>query len=209
MEHRRRRWLPVAASAALAFLLGASDALAHCDTLDGPVVSDARAALVSGDVEPVLKWVRPEAEDEIREAFRLSRAVRPLGPQAQALADRLFFETVVRIHRQVEGAPFTGLKPAGLPPDPAVAAADQALAAGSADDLVKLVASQVEAGLRSRFDRAASARKRATESVERGRDYVAAYVEFVHYAERLHLDATTAGASHSSHEDPSGGAHRH
>jgi hypothetical protein len=29
---------------------------AHCDTLDGPVVMTAKAALEKGDVTPVLKW---------------------------------------------------------------------------------------------------------------------------------------------------------
>ena len=38
-------------------------ASAHCDTLDGPVVKDARAALSAQDVTPVLKWVRAEDEE--------------------------------------------------------------------------------------------------------------------------------------------------
>ncbi len=33
-------------------------AAAHCDTLDGPVVMEAKAALDKGDITPVLKWVR-------------------------------------------------------------------------------------------------------------------------------------------------------
>ena len=33
-------------------------ARAHCDTLDGPVVTTAKAALEKGDVTPLLKWVR-------------------------------------------------------------------------------------------------------------------------------------------------------
>ena len=37
---------------------GAPLASAHCDTLDGPVVTAARNALQSGDVTPVLKWVQ-------------------------------------------------------------------------------------------------------------------------------------------------------
>jgi hypothetical protein len=32
--------------------------LAHCDTMDGPVVVAAKAALQEGDVTPVLKWVK-------------------------------------------------------------------------------------------------------------------------------------------------------
>ena len=33
-------------------------AKAHCDTMDGPVVATAKAALEKGDVTPVLKWVK-------------------------------------------------------------------------------------------------------------------------------------------------------
>ncbi|HOF40521.1 MAG TPA: DUF6448 family protein [Candidatus Hydrogenedentes bacterium] len=45
-------------------------ARAHCDTLDGPVVVEAKAALANGDVTPVLKWVNKDAETEIRAALR-------------------------------------------------------------------------------------------------------------------------------------------
>jgi len=35
-------------------------ALAHCDTLDGPVVTAARKALENGDAKPVLIWPATE-----------------------------------------------------------------------------------------------------------------------------------------------------
>ena len=44
-------------------------AAAHCDTLDGPVVKDARAALEGGKLAPVLAWVQPSDEAEVRAAF--------------------------------------------------------------------------------------------------------------------------------------------
>jgi hypothetical protein len=43
---------------------------AHCDTLDDPVVSTAKAALEKGDVAPVLKWVKKANETEIRALFK-------------------------------------------------------------------------------------------------------------------------------------------
>ncbi len=176
-------------------LFAPSRVLAHCDTLDGPVVKDARAALEAGDVTPVLKWVGGAQEPEVREAFRHALAVRALGPDARALADRFFFETLVRVHREGEGAPYTGLKPAGTPVDPAVAAADRALDTGDVDSLVRSVSSAAEHGLRTRFARAAEARQHANESVEQGRSYVAAYVELAHYAERLLQSATAPAVS--------------
>jgi len=185
-----------------------SRAAAHCDTMDGPVVKDAQAALARGDVTLVLRWVGAAKESEIREAFHSARAVRALGPEAQRLADRFFFETLVRIHREGEGAPYAGLKPAGIEIEPAIAASDKALETGSADALAAMVTAEAEHGIRERFARAAEARKHADESVERGREYVAAYVEFVHYAERIHNDATTS-ATHAEHETLQTGGHRH
>ena len=163
--------------------------LAHCDTLDGPVVTDAKAALEKADVTPVLKWVKTPDEAEIKELFAKTLAVRKQSPAALDLADRYFFETLVRVHRAAEGAPYTGLKPAGAV-EPPIAAADQALATGKVDELAKEVSAAAAAGIRQRFARALEARKHAGESVAAGREYVEAYVEFVHYVERLHATAT-------------------
>ena len=83
------------------------------DTLDGPVVATARIALEQGDATPVLKWVSSEYEEEVKTVFAHALAVRELSPQAREMADSYFFETLVRIHREGESAPYTGLKPAG------------------------------------------------------------------------------------------------
>lgn len=174
-------------------------ALAHCDTLDGPVVKEARAALEARDVTPVLKWVKAEKEAEVREAFGHAVAVRALGPEARTLADRFFFETLVRIHREGEGAPYTGLKPAGTEIDPAIAASDKALETGAIDGLVAMITTRAGQGLRERYAHAAEAKAHAGESVEKGRAFVAAYVEFMHYAERL-LQSATTDAGHAEHD---------
>jgi len=201
-----RHAFALALAGALSLTLVPRAALAHCDTLDGPVVKDARVALDAKDVTRVLKWVSHDKEGEIREAFRHALGVRSLGPEARALADRYFFETLVRVHREGEGAPYTGLKPAGTAVDPGIAASDTALETGSVDLLVKLLTEEVDKGLRHRFAEAAEARKHATVSVEKGREYVAAYVEFMHFAERLLLNASSA-ASHAEHGKPAEHAH--
>ena len=196
--------------AVLAALLASPPrARAHCDTLDGPVVKDARAALEARDATPILKWVAAEKELEVREAFQHALAVRALSPEARALADRFLFETLVRIHREGEGAPYTGLKPAGTEVDPAIAASDKALDAGSIDPLVGMIAARAEHGLRERFAQAAQAKSHAGESVEKGRAFVAAYVDFMHYAERL-LQAATTDAGHEGAVPPAAvDTHRH
>src|SRR5512142_849988 len=80
-----------------------SEACAHCDTMDGPVVNTARMALEKGDVTSVLKWVRKEDEGEIKVQFQKTLAARKQGKEAKELADKYFFETLIRIHRAGEG----------------------------------------------------------------------------------------------------------
>jgi len=184
----------VVAALALAFVLSARVASAHCDTADGPVVADAKVALDKGDITPVLKWVKSGAEAEVRAAFARALAARGRDPEVRALADEYFFENLVRIHRAGEGAPYTGILPAGTPIEPAIALADQSLESGNADKLVKGIVHHVEEGIRERFARAAAARKQAGASVAAGREFVEAYVELTHFVERLHLDATTSAA---------------
>lgn len=180
------------------------EAQAHCDSIDGPVVTEARTALETGNLTPVLKWVRPEDEAEVQNVFEKTRTVRTKGPDAQELADRHFFETVVRLHRASEGAPYTGLKPADADVDPSIEAADKAVERESADTLTQRLTEEVKNGLRRHYERVMETKARADESVEAGRAYVEAYVKFIHYVERLHKDAAgtvSHGSSGSSSSD--------
>ena len=180
---------------------------AHCDTLDGPVVVEAKSALEKGDVTPLLKWVTKEYEAEIKAAFKKTLAVRARAPEAKELADMYFFETLVRIHRAGEGAPYTGLKPAGHV-EPPVAAADKAIEVGSVDELAKNIGQAAEKAVKERFERLMDARKHKDESVEAGRKYVDAYVIFVHYVEGLH-NTIQAGGAHGHGEEGQGEGHGH
>lgn len=179
--------------------------IGHCDTMDGPVVMLAKKALEEKNVNLVLPWVRPEDEHEVRHVFEHALAVRNLGPQALALADRHFLETLVRIHRAGEGAPFTGIKPAGLDLGPAVPSADRALKSGSVDALVKLLTDAVSEGVRSRFLAATQSQNFAPNDVIAGRKYVEAYVPYVHFVEKI-WETATGAVSHSQcggHKPPS------
>jgi proline dehydrogenase len=168
---------------------------AHCDTLDGPVVRDARAALMKQDVTPALKWVRVEDEKEVEQAFDRALSARNECVYARELADLYFFETLVRVHRQGEKLPYTGLKPAGSV-DPGIALADRALDTGSADEMIREITERVAAGLREKFAQAAALKKGAEASVPAGRRYVASYVEYIHYVEALHQTAGSRAAEH-------------
>lgn len=192
-----QRSLAVAAFAVALLLFPSRRLAAHCDTMDGPVVGAARAALHAGDVTPVLKWIPPAAEPEVRAAFARTMKVRSLGADAREMADLYFFETLVRLHRAGEGEPYTGLKPAGTRIEPAVAAADTSLQDGSADSLVRSVTGTVGQEIRERFERARRLRKSADSSVAAGREYVAAYVELMHYLEAIDQ---AGGAKKQEHE---------
>jgi len=169
---------------------------AHCDTMDGPVVKAAQKALEKRDLNLILIWVQKKDEAEIKKAFEKTLAVRQLNPQAKELVDMYFFETLVRIHRAGEGEPYTGIQPAGTEVEPGISAADKAIEAGSADNLVKEVSEDIIKGIRERFKIVMEKKKHVTESVEAGRKYVESYVSFIHYVEKLHLATAGLGLHH-------------
>lgn len=177
-------------------VLGHGEVFAHCDGMDGPVVVAAKKALDTGNVNLVLIWVRKKDESEIKKAFQKTLTVRKLSPEAKELADMYFFETLVRIHRAGEGAPYSGLKPAGRNLGPAVPAADKALAEGNMEPLVKLINHAVNEGIREQYQIVKSKMNFNKDDVEAGREYVEAYVSYIHYVERLYEDSRKAAHGH-------------
>jgi hypothetical protein len=177
-----------------------SGARAHCDTLDGPVVKAAQQALETGNVKFVLIWVQKSDEAEITSAFQKTLDVRKLSPTAKSLADTFFFETLVRVHRAGEGAPFTGLKHAGTDLGPAVPAGDKALETGSIDAVVKMLTEDVRQGLEEQFKNVMAKKHFNKDDVAAGQQYVGAYVEYIHYVERI-FEATTTPA-HGHYPEP-------
>ena len=89
----------------------------HCDSMDGPVVAAARHALEKENVNLILPYVKASARADVKLAFDKVLRARKAGPAAHEFAHLYFFETAVRLHRAGEGAPYTGLKPAGLTSD--------------------------------------------------------------------------------------------
>src|SRR5512139_1297088 len=144
----------------------------HCDSLDGPVVSAARQALEAGDVDLVLPFVPVDGEAEVRAMFDRVMPVRGLGPDARETADLLFFETVVRVHRAGEGAPYTGLKPAGLPVGPVIPLAESAVEEGSADRLADFLCATLREELERRLLVVGELAGRRDRSLEDAREYV-------------------------------------
>jgi hypothetical protein len=195
----------VAAFSLLAALGWVAPAQAHCDTLDGPVVSAGRQALDTGNVNLALIWVQERDEAELRRAFEKASVARKAGGAAKDLAETYFYETLVRVHRAGEGAPYTGLKPAGEI-EPPIAAADKALASGKLQPVAKLVTQRLEQGLHKEFDAVSSKKGYRPDDVAAGRAFVNAYVEYVHYVERVYDAAATQAAAPAQ---PAAPAHAH
>lgn len=165
---------------------------AHCDSMDGPVIKDARAALESKNVAPALKWVKKQDENRVTMAFNTALAERAKSPQVKQRAEMKFFETLVAYHRLSEGMKFTGvLKPAGSA-EPVLIDADKALESGAPEVIENEISARVVKGLRQRFDEALEKRKHMNESVQAGREYVKAYIEYSHYVEHINQMVTSS-----------------
>jgi uncharacterized protein DUF6448 len=185
---------------AVATLVWPNPGFAHCDGLDGPVVKAAQRALESGDLNFVLIWVAQSDEAEIKSLFEKTLAVRQLNAQARELADMYFFETLVRIHRAGEGAPYTGLKPAGRDLGPAIPAADKALETRSLQELLSILTETMTEGVTDRFKEVVAKDNFSSDDIEGGRRYVKAYVEFLDYVETLYDTAGNRGET--LHSEP-------
>jgi hypothetical protein len=191
----------------MAGLLIPKQGSAHCDTLDGPVIQAARKALETGNVNLILIWVQEKDEAEIKEAFNKTLSIRKLSPEAKELADMYFFETLVRIHRAGEGAPYTGLKPAaGHELEPGVDAADHALQEDSDEELLKHLTQALQEGVHELFTQVKMKKNFSQDNVKAGREFVESYVVFIHYVERLYQSTLHSPQGHY-HEAEEAEAH--
>jgi len=180
---------------AIALLGGWSGlAWAHCDTESGPVAVDARKALETGKFVPVGIWVGEDQNDELHSAFVQCLPVYQMGGKAKSLAERHFMDTAVRLHRQAEGLPYTGLKPAQpLPAD--IATAERALDTGDLQPVSNLLQTELEKKLTTVFDEARKARSNKDKNLTAGREWADAYVKYVIYVHGLYK-TIQAGPKH-------------
>ncbi len=173
----------------------------HCDTMDGPVVSAARKALEAEDVNFALAYVPESGEAEVRSAFEKVLRARKGDPAAREVADLYFFETVVRVHRAGEGAPYTGLKPAGLGEGPVIPVAEKAIETGSPDALIKTLTNTLRQEMQHRFKHMMHLRDYPPDDVARAREYVEAMLGLQVYAHKLYgaMKADPHEAQHGHH----------
>lgn len=173
----------------------------HCDSLDGPVVTAARQALDAGDVTLILPFVHEDGEAEVRTMFSTVQPVRSLGGPAREVADRLFFETVVRVHRAGEGAPYTGLKPAGLDVGPVIPLAERAIETGSAAELAQYLTGVLHDELKHRLEKVNALATAKDRGLSDARAYVEAMLGFEVYSHHV-LQALRAPAHGDAGHDP-------
>lgn len=191
----RHRALPVLLTA---FILILSQPLsAHCDSYDGPLIKDALKSLESNNINPVLKWVDEKYETEITVLFNKIVSLRGGDKEVYAIVEKHFLETLVRLHREGEGAPYTGLKPAGSA-SPIIVMADQAIASGEVKTLTTKFDAHLNKVLADKYNEVMEKSLKKDNSTAEGREYVRAYVEYTHFLEAIH-GIIEGGGAHEGH----------
>lgn len=158
---------------------------AHYDSYDGPVIKEALVALETNNVDLVLKWIYPEQEAEIISLFTKTVKLKNEDQEVYSIVKKHFLENLVRLHRETEGEPYTGLKPLGSVTE-IIKMADNSLAEGNLNNLSSALTKHIEEVLKEKHEKAFALSKVKDESVEKGREYVAAYIDYTHTLEGIH-----------------------
>lgn len=172
--------------------------LAHCDSYDGPVITDAKKALETNTPELTFKWISKEQEKEITTLFEKTYNLKNGDKEVYEIVKKHFFETLVRLHRETEGAPYTGLKPAGSTKQ-IIQMSDKTISTGSIDDLVEKLNNHIGKVVRDKYRKVAELNLIKDDSAEKGRKYVEAYVDYTHTLEAMHDILEHGSMPHSSH----------
>lgn len=178
----------------------------HCDTRDGPVAKAVKKALETGNVNLILIWISESTEHEMKEVFEKALKARKLGKEAQDVADDWVLETAVRLHRAGEGAPYTGIKPAGLDEGPVVPKAEKAIETGDPKEVIRFINHTIEEELQRKFQIVYLKKNYNENDVAAGREYVHAFIGFVVYSHQLYTNIIGNGNHEEAKEK---GGHKH
>lgn len=179
------------------FTFGANNAYAHCDSYDGPVIKDAIKALETNNVNLVMKWISKEQENEINSLFNKTYSLRNGDKEIYKIVENYFFKTLVRLHRETEGAPYTGLKAAGTTKK-IVKLSDNAIETKNFNAIIDPLTNHLSKVLKEKYEKVVTLEKVKNESKEKGREYVKAYVDYTHTIEAIH-DIIMRDGAHSAH----------
>lgn len=165
----------------------------HCDTMDGPVVKAAKQAIEKRNVNLVLPWIKKESETELEHAFKRTLQMRNLGNDSAEFADHWFYETAVRLHREGEGADYSGLKPAGLDTGPVILLAEKALETGNVRKVTDFLSNLIADEVQKRFDNVISKKNYDINNVDAAREYVQAMLRFLLFSHHMYKYITIDG----------------
>lgn len=174
------------------------NALAHCDSYDGPVIKDALKALETNDPALVMKWIEAKHEKEVADLFSKTMKYKTADKEIYSLLEKHFLETLVRIHREGEGEPYTGLKPAGSTKQ-IIQLTDTALADKDLQTLLEKFNGHVGKIFKEKYEKVIQLEKDKDQSAEKGRAFVAAYVNYTHTIEKMHDILIHTGNAHDEH----------
>ncbi len=158
---------------------------AHCDSYDGPVIKDAYKALETNNVNLVYKWISEAQESEINDLFALTVRTKLSNKDLYPIVEKHFLETLVRLHRETENAPYTGLKEAGTTA-PIIQLSDGAITSDNIEHVTVPLTNHINSVISEKFERVKSLEAIKDTNAENGRKYVDAYVDYTHTIEALH-----------------------
>lgn len=122
---------------------------------------------------------------------------KPGDKEVYAIVEKYFLETLVRLYRETEGAPFTGLKPAGTT-EMIVQLSDQALADKDIDNLLGKLNDHIGNAISTKYDKVAALDRVKNDSPAKGREFVEAYVDYTHMLEAIHGIIEQGGGARST-----------
>ena len=178
-------------------------ASAHCDSYDGPVIQDAEQALATNNVDLVFKWISTDQVKEVTDLFKKTYNLKKGDKEVYEIVKIHFFETLVRLHRETEGAPYTGLKPAGTT-KPIIYLSDKAIKDNDIESLLGKLNNHIASVVKEKYNKVSALNKTKNESVEKGREFVSAYVDYTHTLEAIenilaHQDGEKSAEKASGH----------
>jgi hypothetical protein len=171
-------------------------AFSHCDSYDGPVIKDALKALGQNNPDLVMKWIDSQHEKEITNLFNKTLKYRSGDQEIYSLLEKHFLETLVRIHREGEGEPYTGLKAAGSTEE-IIQLTDTALEEKDFEGFLLKFDAKADSVLREKYQKVAQLEKVKDQSAEQGREFVAAYVDYTHTIKKMHDILEHTGNAHA------------
>ncbi|MDD2243442.1 MAG: DUF6448 family protein [Dysgonamonadaceae bacterium] len=178
-------------------------ASAHCDSYDGPVIQDAEQALATNNVDLVFKWISTDQVKEVTDLFKKTYNLKKGDKEVYEIVKTHFFETLVRLHRETEGAPYTGLKPAGTT-KPIIYLSDKAIKDNDIESLLGKLNNHIASVVKEKYNKVSALNKTKNESAEKGREFVSAYVDYTHTLEAIenilaHQDGEKSAEKASGH----------